>query len=357
MKVKKLVLIFTRDFNQWTNQMVRDMYVRNFPKIWGRGLIDQMVHYTGRSFEWIRYQDDYQSLADYMVHKSLGVPIFQNESFKQFNKEVYKFRRLISIKPALITKPSEYLNKIKQSFLRMYPYYGLCVFVPGAWRESLLKIHGLKAQGLINRIMKSRRLSEGLLKENDLFMRAWFGPMLAGRAYLANYVKLLSVKEIETFLSTGKLPTKKILAARAKGFVYIGGVIYPTSSYQQFFKKRNLIVDEPSVNYKGGTIKGTVASAGGIIKGRAQTILNQSEVKNFKKGSILFTPMTSPEFLPAMKLAAAIVTDEGGLSCHAAIIARELGKPCVISTKFASKVIKDGDAVEVDANKGIVRKL
>ena len=58
-----------------------------------------------------------------------------------------------------------------------------------------------------------------------------------------------------------------------------------------------------------------------------------------------------------MKKASAIITDEGGLSCHAAIVARELGIPCIIGTKIATKVLKDGDRVEVDADKGIVKKI
>lgn len=61
--------------------------------------------------------------------------------------------------------------------------------------------------------------------------------------------------------------------------------------------------------------------------------------------------------MPVLKACSAIVTNEGGLSCHAAIIARELKKPCVIGTKIATEVFKNGDRVEVDANRGIVRKL
>jgi pyruvate,water dikinase len=72
---------------------------------------------------------------------------------------------------------------------------------------------------------------------------------------------------------------------------------------------------------------------------------------------VLVTSMTTPDFIVAMKKAGAIVTDEGGLSCHAAIVSRELKIPCVIGTKIATKVFKDGDRVEVDANKGIVKIL
>ena len=67
--------------------------------------------------------------------------------------------------------------------------------------------------------------------------------------------------------------------------------------------------------------------------------------------------MTIPDFLPAMKKAVAFVTDEGGILCHAAIVAREFKKPCIVGTKFATKILKDGDYVEVDANNGVVRLL
>ncbi len=67
--------------------------------------------------------------------------------------------------------------------------------------------------------------------------------------------------------------------------------------------------------------------------------------------------MTHPDDGPLISKAAAVVTDEGGVLCHAAIVARELKKPCIIGTKIATKVLKDGDTVEVDAEKGIVRKI
>ena len=76
-----------------------------------------------------------------------------------------------------------------------------------------------------------------------------------------------------------------------------------------------------------------------------------------KEGEILITTMTMPTYISAIKIAGAVVTDEGGSLCHAAITARELKKPCIIGTKHATKVFKDGDMVEVDANTGIVRRV
>ena len=81
------------------------------------------------------------------------------------------------------------------------------------------------------------------------------------------------------------------------------------------------------------------------------------DLEKMKPGDILVTTMTTPDFVPLMQKASAVVTDIGGLLSHAAIISREFNKPCIIGTKIATKVLKDGDEVEVDADKGIVRKL
>ena len=103
-------------------------------------------------------------------------------------------------------------------------------------------------------------------------------------------------------------------------------------------------------------IKGSIACKGNI-SGIVRIVIGKNDFERFKKGEILVTSMTTPDYVTLMKKAGAIVTDEGGLSCHAAIIARELNKPCIIGTRVATKVLHDGDLVEVDANKGLVKIL
>jgi phosphoenolpyruvate synthase/pyruvate phosphate dikinase len=103
--------------------------------------------------------------------------------------------------------------------------------------------------------------------------------------------------------------------------------------------------------------KGIVAVQNGTFKGKVRVLDSDKKVKFFKEGEILVAPMTNPAYLPAMQKSSAIITDEGGLLCHAAIVSREFNIPCIIGTKIATKVLKDGDKVEVDANRGIVRKI
>ncbi len=103
-------------------------------------------------------------------------------------------------------------------------------------------------------------------------------------------------------------------------------------------------------------LKGTGVSPG-LGRGKVAVVLSSTEMAKVRKGDILVTGMTTPEFVPAMQRAAAIVTDDGGMLCHAAIVSRELGIPCVVGTRVATKALADGEEVEVDAVKGIVRKI
>ena len=103
-------------------------------------------------------------------------------------------------------------------------------------------------------------------------------------------------------------------------------------------------------------LRGQTASMG-CVRGRVKIVITTENILQVKKGDIIVASMTKPDTLPAMLKAAAIITDEGGITCHAAIMARELKKPCIIGTRVATKVLHDGDLVEVDADKGVVRIL
>jgi len=100
-----------------------------------------------------------------------------------------------------------------------------------------------------------------------------------------------------------------------------------------------------------------ISASRGKVTGEAYVTLSAVDAMNIKEGQILVTSQTTPDFIPAMKKAAAIVTDEGGLTSHAAIIARELGIPCVIGTKYATRILRTGQLIEVAANHGVVRIL
>jgi len=94
-----------------------------------------------------------------------------------------------------------------------------------------------------------------------------------------------------------------------------------------------------------------------IGQGRVNVILSANDIHEFKKGQVLVTDMTDPDWEPIMKIASAIVTNRGGRTCHAAIVSRELGIPCVIGTENATKVLKTGQNVTVSCSEGEIGRV
>ena len=122
-------------------------------------------------------------------------------------------------------------------------------------------------------------------------------------------------------------------------------------------KEKEDAVTEATTTERKIVVKGLPASPGKAA-GRAHVIENPEDIDDFKEGEILVTTMTAPDWVPAMKKAKAIVTDAGGMTCHASIVSRELGIPCIVGTKSrseeATKTITDGQMITVDATNGIV---
>lgn len=103
-------------------------------------------------------------------------------------------------------------------------------------------------------------------------------------------------------------------------------------------------------------LKGIGVSVG-VVNGKVRIVEGIKDISSFNEGDILVTEITDPTMVIMMSKAGAIVTDIGGMTSHPAIVSRELGIPCVVNTKEATKVLKDGDLVEVDGEKGTINKL
>lgn len=118
-------------------------------------------------------------------------------------------------------------------------------------------------------------------------------------------------------------------------------------------KKDANILDVYMANAQGATVLARGLSVGSKVgSGQVNVILSPKDISKFKKGQVLVTGMTDPDWVPAMKLASAIVTDSGGRTAHAAIVSRELGIPCIVGTKNATKLLRQGQEVTVDCSQG-----
>src|SRR3989344_2362303 len=204
--------------------------------------------------------------------------------------------------------------------------------------------------------------------------------MLCIVKYADNFIKLAQEKysltadeiasyhfdEIIELIKNGKKQNSDVLAERQKGFL--------TVWTQEEIK--NYIADDAHsqikdlLEFRANEIKTTQEVKGSVaswpdknqvkITGKAFVLTSafdsEEELKKFQDGDILVATQTHPNLVPQMKKAIAIVTDEGGITCHAAIVSRELGKPCIIGTKLSSKIFKTGDIIELDLKNGIVKK-
>ena len=172
-----------------------------------------------------------------------------------------------------------------------------------------------------------------------------------------NELRNCLLPEVKLMLD-GKLDRPADLHKRMKGclFVVVEGKLPGKVFTNKIFDsmKHYLLRKEDltEMNY----FHGQTASLG-KAEGTVRIINTTRDLKKMNKGDILVSTMTNPDLVPAMKKAGAIVTDLGGITCHAAIVSRELKIPCIIGTKVATEILKDGDRVQVDASNGEVRKI
>lgn len=197
----------------------------------------------------------------------------------------------------------------------------------------------------------ARLYSETVYGQTEAFMKKAVARIAKQSGRSPQQVESLTYKELERYFKTGKLPPEKTLDARyqAAALIFEEGDFRLVQGPAAKRLEKSLARTEHD-----GVIQGTCAHPG-KAKGIARVVLDPASPGTFNKGDILVTGMTRPEYLPLFKKAAAVVTDAGGILSHAAIVARELKKPCVIGTQNATKRIKTGQRVEVDAGAGTVQ--
>ncbi|MFA6417189.1 MAG: PEP-utilizing enzyme [Patescibacteria group bacterium] len=198
------------------------------------------------------------------------------------------------------------------------------------------------------------RKKELLLVAIDL-MDAWLKDVCRQNKYNYKCLRWLTVDEVKNLVVNKQLSYLNAAAEYEKNHRRFGLMFSP--GYIDVSKKTFDAVLSLN-NSDGANVLRGVSASPGIYTGRVKIILNaQAGINNFKSGDILVTSMTRPEFLPLMSKAGAFITEEGGISCHAAIVAREMKKPCIIGVKNVTRILKDGDVVQVDAKSGLVTKL
>ncbi len=219
-------------------------------------------------------------------------------------------------------------------------------------RKKAKKTKGVKMALLLGELAYFKEYRKGLMSKSLYLMEPLLKEISKRIGVKLKESRYLFAEELEKALSNPK-KWRKELKKRWNYSVYVQKgkkqFIYVGLKGKKFMK--NLNFEKPEAE-----IKGTIACMG-KVSGKVKIIFKPSDLSKMKKGNILVSPMTTPDLVPAIKKAAAIVTDTGGMTSHAAIISREFGIPCIIGTQHATDLLKDNDLIEVDAKKGIIKKL
>ena len=247
--------------------------------------------------------------------------------------------------------PAQHLDRrtFNQFLTLFYQYTGYHI----GPRHMIDFLPPLKVQRFLADLKEVRIAVEHMYPDTEEYIRAFAETIAKRTTYTAPMILHATHNEFNYLLLTGTLPPKKTLSSR----IGLTALIF-TKTTHRVLTANNARAIEKTLNTvePTDTLTGTIAYPGKAV-GTVHVVLNPNETSTFKEGDILVTGMTRPDFIHLMRKAGAIVTDAGGMLCHAAITAREFKKPCIIGTRFASTAFKTGDCVEVDANNGIVKKI
>jgi len=193
-------------------------------------------------------------------------------------------------------------------------------------------------------------------KKSMQYIREFFRNVANKSGFSIQEVTHFTHEELKEALLNGRFPAKEEIKLRTekKCIIEIIDTTVRIITNPKEIQKIKESVKESGLNVQ--ELKGKTACKG-LARGRVSVITDKTELHKMKKGNILVAIWTIPDYFPAMQNAAGIITEEGGMTSHAAVISRELHKPCLLNVKNATQLLKDGDFVEVDAEKGIVRKI
>ncbi len=253
-------------------------------------------------------------------------------------------QKLTYIRPIYEKEQALNLSQLKRFLAELeagYPWFEAMWWFCQMDEAKLVGLH-------LEKIQEVRSLTDILCNSSDTVIRKSLANLYP---QLQTYSSVLTIEEI----MSEKHPSIVELEKRQKGYFFTNNELFVGTSKAAIAKKFRITFKAEAFK-KQKTLTGQIACKG-KVRGTVRRVMGHDQIDLVQEGEILVSPMTIPDFLPAMVKAAAIVTDEGGSLCHAAIVARELNKPCIVGTKFATKLFKDGDYVDVNADHGTITML
>ena len=261
--------------------------------------------------------------------------LIKNKSLKEIKREIYKLRnkkRLLRKEIKKIYKKYN-ISKEAKNFFELVRFFAR---LQDERKENVQKIVYCIDQ-VFNEINKRFKISKSDL--DRYFIEEVVKVLDEGEKLTKKEINRRKRAVVFSYMEKGKIKSKYFFG-RESDFI------------ANFFKTKRK-------EFSKKELKGFVASTGKgkeLIKGKVRIVFDPIKDR-FNKGEILVSGMTRPEFVPLMKQTKAIITNEGGITTHASIISRELNIPCIIGTKVATDVLKNGDNFQLDLNTGIIKIL
>jgi phosphohistidine swiveling domain-containing protein len=354
----------------------------------------RLFHFDGMYFlmndVWMAFYKDFETMITtinddcYMWVSKNAMNHFLNEGAKFFADQErfdsYYNDHVSFLDSVKETFHSEIQNNENLTLDNVKNFLELC-------RKHLFYFHGTdfhytdKAYKLSesNPVMKENLMKNYVLKERsrvEIFNDGWFGDNSQFKKMIRKLSKQFNVseKDLEQYgvdeiynLFNGVKLDQKVVDDRKDA-----RVIIPENGNLKIYSGKQVVDDIVELLHITGEktsvetkkIKGIIANKGKVT-GRVKIIISDpktidflsQEMEKMNKGDILVAETTSPEFMPACRKASAILANQGGLLSHAAVVSREFGIPCIVGLRYATKVLKDGDEVEVNADNGTVKIL
>ncbi|MBU1855167.1 MAG: hypothetical protein KKF89_05580 [Nanoarchaeota archaeon] len=309
-------------------------------KVFGIKRMNVMYYYNGKNVSIYKNKEEWDE-----IHQLQRKHLKQEVHFKQV---LEKFSELIKQKHEFLKlkNPVKSFNKFHKFYIEYWAYhiymYNIGYAVQNTPEEKLLK----KYESILKKIRSEHPYHE----IEKIFLTKTFEPI---KDIDKKLLFFCLPKELLDYFNKNKIPNKQELKKRLKRYLCLLEkgklkIVTEKEAEQLFLKNTKKKIINQHIKH---------CAYPGKVKGTVKIILTREEFYKINEGDILITTMTTPEYIPIMRKASAIVTEEGGILCHAAIITREMKKPCIVGIKNATKVFKDGNLVEVDADKGFVKKI
>ena len=232
--------------------------------------------------------------------------------------------------------------------------------VEGSWGLGEAVVSGSVSPDNYVFDLRSERVVDRLIAEKEIMIvpEGKRGTKTVTLSAKQRTAPVLSDAEVARLATLGKIAEDHYGIPQDVEWAIVGDVFFILQSRPITTIKRPEIPHGGSAEQQKGSlgvvlVEGQGASPG-VVSGRVVIVRDVKDTSAVKDGDIMVTKMTNPDMVPAMRRVSAIVTDEGGMTCHAAIVSRELGTPAVVGTKKATKLLRDGQVVTVDGEKGLI---